>query len=253
MTLITTMFAVFMVGLLGSAHCFGMCGGIAAAMGAGSIEPGASKWQAFRKALIFNLGRIGSYAMLGGIVGALMGSVGLIVEFKQWGISLRLLTAMMIFLIGLQYLTNKSYLGWLERGGGRLWQKMGRIMGVTANSNQAKNPNWKALRTGLIWGWLPCGLVYTVLLTAAASGSALPAALIMLAFGIGTLPALTSITVAGPLLSQLRSSLQARRAIGLAMMLFAIWIGGWALLMHTAGGHAGHNPETTSQHSSMQH
>jgi len=51
MSLIPTMFAVFMVGLLGSAHCFGMCGGIAAAMGAGSIEPGESKWRAISKAL----------------------------------------------------------------------------------------------------------------------------------------------------------------------------------------------------------
>lgn len=240
MTLVTTMFAVFMVGLLGSAHCFGMCGGIAAAMGAGSIEPGASKWQVIRKALVFNLGRIGSYALLGAIVGTLVGSVGHIVELQQWGVTLRLLTAVMIFLIGLQYLTNKSYLGWLERGGGKLWSKLSSMMRVKRGDKVVKNPAWNSFKTGLLWGWLPCGLVYTVLLTAAASGSTLPAALIMLAFGIGTLPALTSITVAGPLLSQLRSSLQARRVIGLAMMLFAIWMGGWALLMHSSNEHAGH-------------
>lgn len=240
MTLVSTMFAVFMVGLLGSAHCFGMCGGIAAAMGAGSIEPGASKWQAFRKALVFNLGRIGSYALLGAIVGTIVGSVGHIVELKQWGISLRLLTAVMIFFIGLQYLTNKSYFGWLERGGGKLWQNLTKMMPAKRNSEAAINPAWNTFRTGLLWGWLPCGLVYTVLLTAAASGATFHAALIMLAFGVGTLPALTSITVAGPLLSQLRSSLQARRVIGMAMMLFAIWIGGWALLMYTSDEHAGH-------------
>lgn len=247
------MVAVFMVGLLGSAHCFGMCGGIAAAMGAGSIEPGDSKWQALGKALFFNLGRIGSYALLGAIVGTLVGSVGHIVELKQWALWLRLLTALMIFLIGLQYVTNKSYLGWLERGGGKLWYKLTQMMRVKRSSKTASFPLWNTFRTGLLWGWLPCGLVYTVLLTAAASGETLPAALIMLAFGVGTLPALTSITVAGPLLSQLRSSLQARRVIGLAMMLFAIWVGGWALLMHTAGGHTGHDIEATSQHSSMQH
>ena len=234
MTFISTLFTAFIAGLLGSAHCFGMCGGIAAAIGTGSIEQGASKWQALRKALLFNAGRIFSYAVLGAIVGTIVGSVGQIVELKQWSILLRLLTAILIFLIGLQYLTGQSYLGWLERGGGKLWRAITHLMG-TPSKNTTENGLWKSLKTGMLWGWLPCGLVYTILLTAAASGSTISGAMIMLAFGLGTLPALTSLTVAGPLISQLKSSLQARRVIGIAMIIFAVWIAAWALSMSGAG------------------
>ncbi len=230
MTFISTLFTAFIAGLLGSAHCFGMCGGIAAAIGTGSIEQGASKWQALRKALLFNAGRIFSYAVLGAIVGTIVGSVGQIVELKQWSILLRLLTAILIFLIGLQYLTGRSYLGWLERGGGKLWRAITRLMSKAPGKNTTENSLWKSLRTGMLWGWLPCGLVYTILLTAAASGSTVSGAMIMFAFGLGTLPALTSLTVAGPLISQLKSSLQARRVIGIAMMIFAVWIAAWALM-----------------------
>lgn len=266
MTLISTLLTAFMAGLLGSAHCFGMCGGIAAAIGAGSIEQGATRWQALRKALIFNAGRIFTYAILGAIVGTLIGSIGQILELKQWGFILRILTALMIFLIGLQYLTNKSYLGWLERGGGKVWQKISQLMRRKPTEKiTQRNPIWSALRTGMLWGWLPCGLVYTMLLTAAASGSTLSGAMIMFAFGVGTLPALTSLTVAGPLISQLRSSLQARRIIGLAMMVFALWIAGWAIYMHSNMNMAGHHhgsaaiaqsPELHQQsdkHSNMDH
>lgn len=241
MTLISTLLTAFMAGLLGSAHCFGMCGGIAAAIGTGSIEQGDTRWQAVRKALVFNGGRIFTYAILGAIVGTLVGSVGQIVGLKQWSFVLRLLTALMIFLIGLQYLTNKSYLGWLERGGGKVWQKISQLMRRNSVAKSPRNAIWSALRTGMLWGWLPCGLVYTILLTAAASGSTLSGAMIMFAFGVGTLPALTSLTVAGPLISQLRSSLQARRIIGLAMMIFALWIAAWAVIMHSNMGMAGHN------------
>ncbi len=252
MTLLSTLLTAFMVGLLGSVHCFGMCGGIAAAMGTSKIGLGtATRWGAAKKAFLFNGGRILSYSILGLIVGGITGSIGQILELKQWGFSLRMLTALLIFLMGLQYLTKRSFLGWLERGGGTLWQW---ISGKILSRNRAPtadagvHESWVIFRTGILWGWLPCGLVYSILLTAAASGEAIPAALIMLAFGLGTLPALASLTVAGPLISQLRSSTQARRIIGIAMMIFALWIAIWALLhsgildttIADSGGHHQH-------------
>ena len=230
------MLTAFMVGLLGSVHCFGMCGGIAAAMGSSSIGQGTqSRWLAARKALLFNGGRILSYAFLGLIVGSITGSLGQILELKQWGFWLRLLTALLIFIIGLQYLTKRSYLNWLERSGGKLWQWISRFIQNSNTAKHSQNESWRLLRTGMLWGWLPCGLVYTILLTAAASGKPISAALIMMAFGLGTLPALASLTVAGPLIAQLRSSLQARRIIGIAMIIFAVWIAGWAILHSGAG------------------
>ncbi len=249
MSLVATLLAVFMVGLLGSLHCFGMCGGIAAAMGSDSTGQGGRRPRAaVRKALLFNAGRILSYTFLGLVVGTITAAAGQILEFQQWGFFLRLLTALMIFLIGLQYFTNKSYLSWLERCGNKLWQL---IKPKAAKSKAAVggNESWRVLRYGMLWGWLPCGLVYTVLLTAAASGSPVPAALIMLAFGLGTLPALASLGVVAPLISQLKSSLHARKIIGVAMMLFALWIAGWAYF------HSGHaaNDGTVDSTGTHQH
>ena len=228
MTLASTLVTAFMVGLLGSVHCFAMCGGIAAA--AGSTGQG-SKAAVARRTLLLNGGRVFSYSVMGLIVGSVTGSVGQLLELQHWGYFLRMLTALLIFLLGLQYLTNRSYLNWVEQGGSKLWQWLSRKNTQRRRSSKhTPNQSWTVFRTGMLWGWLPCGLVYTILLTAAASGKAVPGMLIMLAFGLGTLPALASLTVVGPLVSQLRSSIPARRVLGIAMLIFALWITGWTFV-----------------------
>jgi sulfite exporter TauE/SafE len=200
----------FLAGLLGSGHCFGMCGGIAAGLGA------MSRGRAFVPALQFNLARLVSYAVLGlvsaGILGGLSGFAGA----GRW---LRLVTAGMIFMIGLRFLFNFRGLELIERGGAGLWKK---VMPVALRAGSRQD--WIGrLTLGACWGFLPCGLVYTLLLTAASMGSPGGGALTMLAFGTGTLPAMLGLTAAAPALAAFLEDRTVRRFTGFALTVLALW------------------------------
>ena len=139
----------FLAGLLGSGHCFGMCGGIAAGLGA------MSRGRAIMPALQFNFARLGSYALLGLVSATVLGGVSDLVAIGRW---LRLLTAVMIAMIGLRFLFNFRGLEIIERGGAGLWKK---VMPVALRAGQRQD--WIGrVALGLCWGLLPCGLVYTV-------------------------------------------------------------------------------------------
>jgi len=213
---ISALFTAFFAGLLGSGHCFGMCGGIAA--GLGSL-PGqnSAKPQAL-SALLFNLGRILSYAVLGLISAWILMQAGQVLNVPKWSMILRLLTAVMILMIGLQFLLNWQILGFIERAGARVW-KLVLPLAVRASSLPGGSGR---LLLGLCWGLLPCGLVYSILLTAAAAGSALSGALVMLAFGLGTLPSMLGMSLAAPALATLLSDQWTRKLMGAAMILLAI-------------------------------
>ena len=202
------MLTALLAGLLGSAHCFGMCGGIAATMAATS--PGNKP--ALGRILGFNGGRVLSYVLLGAVAGWLAGGAGSLLQLQNWGLYLRLATAILIFLLGCHYLFGWRALDWIEKGGSFFFRRLSRFAGGN-----------NAIRIGLLWGWLPCGLVYSLLLTAASTGQAISGGLVMLAFGLGTLPSMTGTMLAVPLLSHIRGSKPARQIIGFAMILFAIW------------------------------
>ena len=200
----------FLAGLLGSGHCFGMCGGIAAGLGA------MSRGRAIVPALQFNLARLGSYAALGMISASILGGLSDIMQLGRW---LRLLTALMIFLIGLRFLFDFRGLELIERGGAGLWKK---VLPVALKAG--KRQDWIGrLTLGACWGLLPCGLVYTVLLTAASTGSQAGGAVTMLAFGAGTLPAMLGLTAAAPALASFLEDRTVRRVIGFALIVLALW------------------------------
>ena len=218
----------FLAGLLGSGHCFGMCGGIAAGLGAMSRGRGAVP------ALQFNLARLASYAMLGLISAGILGGLSGIAQTGRW---LRLLTALMIFLIGLRFLFDFRGLDLIERGGAGLWKK---IMPIALRAGERQD--WIGRVTlGLCWGFLPCGLVYTVLLTAASTGSPVGGALTMFAFGVGTLPAMVGLTIAAPALSTFLEDRAVRKVIGFALIVLALWTLAmmWGAL-HEPMNHASH-------------
>jgi len=200
----------FIAGLLGSGHCFGMCGGIAAGLGA------MARGRAVVPALQFNLARLASYAALGLLAAGVLSGFA---DFKQAGRFLRLLTALMIFLIGLRFLFDFRGVDIIERGGARLWKKI-LPLALKAGSRQ----DWLGrLLLGACWGLLPCGLVYTVLMTAASTANAVSGALVMLAFGAGTLPAMLGLTVAAPALASFLEDRTVRRVIGFALIVLALW------------------------------
>lgn len=208
-----TLAAAFMLGLLSSAHCVGMCGGI---MGALALAIPASERR--RRALLllsYNLGRILSYTLMGVLAGlfvdALAGSGGV-----PW---LRLLAGLLLIAMGL-YLGNWwRGLTWLERGGSYLWrylQPLGRrLMPVT------RLP--QALGLGAIWGWLPCGLVYTALAYATTQAQAFNAGAVMLAFGLGTLPAVLATGLAAQRLTQLLRRPRLRWSFAILIIVFGLW------------------------------
>jgi sulfite exporter TauE/SafE len=209
----------FLVGLLGSGHCFGMCGGIAAGLGSLSSvnKDGVDGKPHIRAAVLFNAGRILSYAGIGLISAWMLANLGHALNIPQWSMFLRLLTAVMIFLIGLQFLFNWHLLGRVERAGAKLW-KLVLPLAIRASSLPG---GVGRLLMGLCWGLLPCGLVYSVVLTASAAGSPLSGAVVMLAFGLGTLPSMLGMSLAAPALSALLSDQWTRRLTGAALILLA--------------------------------
>lgn len=200
----------FLAGLLGSGHCFGMCGGIAAGLGA------MSRGRALVPALQFNLARLFSYAVLGLVAASVLsGAIG-VLPISRW---LRLLTATMILLIGLKFLFNFRGIEFIERGGAGLWRK---IMPFAMKAGNRKDGVGRIL-LGICWGFIPCGLVYSVLLTAAATANPISGATTMLAFGFGTLPSMLGLTVAAPALSTFLEDQSVRKVIGFSLVILAIW------------------------------
>jgi hypothetical protein len=225
----------FLAGLLGSGHCFGMCGGIAGSLGA--LSGVGPQRRTFPPALQFNLGRMLGYAVLGALAGGILGAVGDIMALKPLGKWLRALTALLVLLIGLRFLFNWRALDLLERSGAGLWR---RLQPVALRISQRHD--WIG-RTGLglCWGFLPCGLVYTVLMTAASTGQVAGGALVMLAFGVGTLPSMLGLTLAAPALNTFLSDRFVRRIVGFGLVVLAAGMF-MTLLAGPVGGHHAARP-----------
>ena len=170
--------AVFLVGLLGGGHCVGMCGGIVSAL---------SSQNAGGKPLLhlaYSTGRIASYSVTGAIAGSI-GGLGLLFSgVLPVQLALYVLANAMLLILGL-YLAGLSPLaGKFEAAGRYLWSRLQPLTRGLVPVNTVP----RALAVGALWGWIPCGLVYGVLATALLSGNAVRGAMVMLAFGLGTLP-----------------------------------------------------------------
>ncbi len=228
--------AAFMVGLLGGVHCLGMCGSIVGMFTAQLPKDGA-RWPFH---LAYSSGRIASYAVAGALVG-LVGQAGLLMrdevplQHLLYALSSLMLVALGLYLAGIWGVVRH-----IELAGRGVWQ---RIQPYTRHFLPV-NTVPRALGLGVLWGWLPCGLVYSLLVMALASGSAPQGALVMLAFGLGTLPNLLAI---GLFWERCRHWVQAPRvrlAAGLIVMAFGIYglikvgytfyVHGWAGACHVA-------------------
>ena len=207
--------AAVLTGFLGGVHCAGMCGGIVTAL-VGQTAGNARPWLIH---LAYNAGRIASYALAGAAVGA-VGSLGLLLDgWLPVQVFVYVAANLLLIALGLYLAGIRSPITRLEHLGAGLWR---RIQPHTRRFLPADSAP-KALALGMLWGWLPCGLVYTVLFTALLSGSALNGAILMLAFGLGTLPNLMAAAV---LLQRSRSLLTSRFArivSGAIVMAFGVY------------------------------
>ncbi len=176
--------AAIIVGLLGSSHCIGMCGGIVGALNMGiASNPGSRPASRFVYQLAYNLGRISSYLLVGLMAGSLGAGLAKLGVNPIIG---KLLASGFMIALGL-YLANWwRGLAVMEKVGLKLWrhiQPLGqRLFPITSPL--------QAFLLGTLWGWLPCGLVYATVAWSLTTANALDAALLMLGFGLGTLPAM---------------------------------------------------------------
>lgn len=207
--------ALFLVGLLGGTHCVGMCGGIVGALSLGA----PARWSMH---LAYNAGRILSYAAAGALAGAL-GAASLTLDGQMpIRIGLYLLANLMLVALGLYLLGVTRALAFTERAGQHLWRF---IQPLTRRFLPARTVV-QAFPLGLLWGWLPCGLVYSTLATALSAGSPGRGALLMLAFGLGTLP---NLLLAGILLARLNEFVR-RPAVRIASGLLVLGFGIYGLI-----------------------
>lgn len=175
------------VGLLGGAHCAAMCGGIVSLTCSGPDAGANRAWFP----LAYNGGRIASYVAAGALAGAL-GQAGMVLRGGM--LAQHLLMFMMgatLIVLALNVAGFRPVMRGIEAAGGFLWRQLRPFSG---HFLPVQSP-WQALGLGALWGWLPCGMVYAMLLTALASGNAGEGALILAAFGLGTLPNLLLIGV----------------------------------------------------------
>jgi sulfite exporter TauE/SafE len=253
--------AVFFVGLLGGVHCLGMCGSLVGILTTQLPKPplqlspasgGEGKRLTLRERLglnsgaswpfhlAYSSGRVASYTLAGALAGA-VGQAGLLlrdvvpVQHLLFALSSLMLVALGLYLAGIWGAVRR-----IETLGKLLWQ---RIQPMTRGLFPVSTPS-RAFLLGTMWGWLPCGLVYSVLITALASGNAKSGALVMLAFGLGTLPNLLAIGLFWDSLKRRVQSPVVRRAAGLLVVCFGtyglikvgytFYLNGWAGSCHVS-------------------
>lgn len=179
--------SAFLVGVFGGVHCFGMCGGIVGALSFGLPESvRRTPRLALPYLLAYNVGRIASYT----VAGALMGGIGALathlLAVHQARLVLQLLAGAFLLALGLYLGGWWRGLARVEQAGAVVWR---RLEPFGRRFLPVGSP-FAAFGLGLVWGWLPCGLVYSVLIWTISAGSALQGAALMLSFGLGTLPVL---------------------------------------------------------------
>lgn len=211
LSLLTALF----LGLFGSSHCLLMCGGISAALAtkASSNAHGSVATHA----LVFNLGRITSY----GIAGLLVASLGLWLQNLNDMLLLvmRTLAAGLLILMGLYIARWATWLTRLEQAGQLLWKRLQPLTGRLMQQTGAL----QRYQLGLLWGWLPCGLVYSTLSWVATSGHPIQGGITMMVFGLGTLPALFASSLAAGSLMRFLNHQWSRYVAGTLLIVYGVW------------------------------
>lgn len=195
-------FVALITGLLGGVHCFGMCGGIVGALTLGSNDLNQQNKQTKKHSKLaillgYNFGRISGYVVAGLIVAGLSATLVDLTGIDDLKKILAVVASLFMIALGLYLAGLWRGLAKIEIVGSVLWK---RIQPFTKHFMPVRTLQ-QAISLGFLWGWLPCGLVYTALTWTLSAGSAIEGGLIMLAFGIGTLPNLLAMGVLAERLS----------------------------------------------------
>lgn len=205
---------------MGAGHCIGMCGGLVGALSANIPQKNGSNTLVEQLGYLFsyNSGRIISYATAGALVGLSTNALGLLFDVDLYLLILRIIAGLMMIITGLYIAQIWSGVVQIERLGKGLWK----LVSPLANRFIPIKSIPQAFIAGGLWGWLPCGLVYSMLTWAVAAGNALDGALIMAAFGLGTLPALLSAGVAASTFSRWVQKSAVKKVSGMLLIAFGL-------------------------------
>lgn len=219
-----SLITAFAIGFLGSLHCVGMCGGISGAL-ATAIVPNkgsTSTWLDLSRKLgfqfLYSFGRLTSYAIAGGIAGYAGQAISQAAP-NHGASALRIFAGVMLILLGFYISRWWMLLARLERIGTILWKRVAPI----TRKLMPVDSYPKAWLLGALWGWLPCGLVYSALTWSIGSGTAAQGALLMVYFGIGTLPAMIGVGLFASTLNDLARSTKTRSIAGILMIGYGMW------------------------------
>lgn len=229
---VISFYAALLMGLAGSAHCFGMCGGIAGALGMRARSLHDNAISTAIHAALYQSGRISGYAILGFAFGAVGQLLQSLLDLARISLVLRVAAGFLLLLIAARMLLRWNGLVVLERIGMRLWKFVQPLTRRLAGGGVPQT-----FMLGVLWGLLPCGMVYSMLAFAALSGSALKGAALMLAFGVGTVPAMFGASVMASLPSKLFSTHWAQRATGAVFVVFGVWMIAAPFMIHVHGAH----------------
>jgi len=215
--------AAFLVGLLGGAHCIGMCGGIVGTLTAGLPKDARSSLaRVFPYQLAYNGGRVAGYTLAGALMGGLGKMLVGIIPLQYAQRVLYTLAAVFMIALGLYIGGWWRGLALVERLGTGLWRSIEpfgrRLLPIRSPA--------RATGLGFVWAWIPCGLVYSVLVWSISSGSATRGALLMLAFGLGTLPNLLTMGMLAGAAARLSGHTLVRQVSGALVTgfgLYALW------------------------------
>lgn len=183
-----TFYSALLLGIVASLHCAAMCGGLQPVLQQEYLL--RSPQQLNRHIFLLNIGRVLTYCLIGVFLSLLGAQLIISADLPHFSRVLRILIGVTIIVIGLQvWFPSKAFFAPIEAITYRFWKHLqpALLLNDAATGSSAAG---QSLAMGMIWGLLPCGLVYAVLLTATLSGSVVEGAIIMLGFGLGTLPAM---------------------------------------------------------------
>ena len=214
--------SAFLLGFYGSGHCAAMCGPVLSIIGV-NTQLNMRRPQ-LSAALFYNLGRLTTYVLLGIVIGLINLAF---VDIKPIQLGLRYFSALMMLLIALQLLGLPSALAPIEKIGQLIWKPISKYSKAFFPITSVQG----ALFTGMIWGFLPCGMVYAALTQSFAGAHVLDSGLIMLCFGLGTLPSMLSFSIFGNYLGAFLRHKNARRLAGVLIIVMSVFY-----LLSTGGG-----------------
>lgn len=226
----------FLMGLFSSMHCVGMCGSIIGTLTLSlSPEIRYNKRKLLPLVFNYNLGRITSYTLAGALAGVIETVVTMDMGELHGHRFLQLVSAIIMASSGMYIAGWFPRFAYIEKLGLHFWKQVepfGRKLIPVKNGTQA-------FLFGMVWGWLPCGLVYAALTLAASSGAIGRSAITMLVFGLGTLPAVIGIGIMTGIFTSLSRMQRFKQAIGLFMIVLALfaalpWLNPLMITTHTA-------------------